>query len=45
MNMNTVKAFAVVTLGYLLIAFIGVLFIEGVLGGCDVGECILLPIR
>jgi hypothetical protein len=39
------KTFAIVAIGYLLVALLGILFIEGILGGCDVGKCIFLPIR
>ena len=39
------KTFCIVAAGYFLIALLGLLFLEGVLGGCDVGKCIFLPIR
>jgi hypothetical protein len=39
------KTFIGVVVSYLLIALLGVLFIEGILGGCDVGKCFVLPIR
>ena len=39
------RTFFVVAAGYLTLAAIGILFLEGVLGGCDVGKCLFLPIR
>jgi hypothetical protein len=39
------KPIALVLGSYLLVTLLGVLFIEGILGGCDVGKCIFLPIR
>jgi hypothetical protein len=47
--MNTWKEFAkmlvLVTLAYALVTLLGILFLEGLLGGCDVGECAILIIR
>jgi len=47
--MNTWKEFAkmlvLVTLAYALVTLLGILFLEGLLGGCDVGRCVFLPIR
>ena len=39
------KPIALVVASYALVTLLGVLFIEGILGGCDVGKCIFLPIR
>lgn len=47
--MNTWKDFAkmlvLVTLSYALVTLLGLLFIEGLLGECDVGSCVFLTIR
>jgi len=47
--MNTWKEFAKmvvwVTIAYALVTLLGILFLEGLLGGCDVGRCVFLPIR
>jgi hypothetical protein len=39
------KMLVLVTLSYALVTLLGLLFIEGLLGGCDVGKCLFLPIR
>jgi len=39
------RTFAIVALGYFTVAFLGVLFIEGLLGGCDIGKCLFLTVR
>lgn len=39
------KLVATVAFGYAVVVFLGILFLEGFLGGCDVGKCIFLPIR
>jgi hypothetical protein len=42
--MNTWKEFAkmlvLVTISYALVTLLGLLFIEGLLGGCDTGKCL-----
>jgi hypothetical protein len=47
--MDTWKEFAkmlvLVTLSYALVTLLGILLIEGLLGGCDVGSCVFLTIR
>jgi len=47
--MNTWKEFAkmlvLVTASYALVTLLGLLFIEGLLGGCDVGKCLFLTVR
>jgi hypothetical protein len=47
--MDTWKEFAKmvvwVTIAYALVTLLGILFLEGLLGGCDVGKCVFLPIR
>jgi hypothetical protein len=47
--MNTWRDFAkmlvLVTLSYALVTLLGLLFIEGLLGGCDVGKCVFFTIR
>jgi hypothetical protein len=39
------KTFIGVAVSYLLITLLGLLFLEGVLGGCDVGSCVFLTVR
>jgi len=47
--MNTWKEFAkmlvLVTASYALVTLLGILFLEGLLGGCDVGKCLFLTVR
>jgi hypothetical protein len=39
------KMVVLVTIAYALVTLLGILFIEGLLGGCDVGSCVFLTIR
>jgi len=39
------KPIALVLGSYLLVALLGVLFVEGLLGGCDIGKCLFLTVR
>jgi hypothetical protein len=39
------KLVATVAFGYAIVVFLGILFLEGLLGGCDVGKCLFLTVR